>query len=308
MMRPHRSGIASLLALCVLAIASEAAAQRFGERPPEALTGVLARVREAGTVRIGYREAALPFSMRAREGEPYGYSIDLCRAVVEELGEATGGRALRIEYRPVAPEERLDRIADGSIDLECGSTTNTAERRARVAFSPVTFVTGTRLAVRRGSAIRSYRDLGGRRVAVARGTTSEAVVLELVGPRRGHASVVTTADFDEAVRLVEAGRADAAASDDILLRGYIARTGAHARLAVVGELLSYEAYGIAYARGDAALEGVVDAAFRRLAESGELRRLYNRWFTGTLPGGVRLGVPLGPELERVWTLIGLPPA
>jgi ABC-type amino acid transport substrate-binding protein len=273
-----------------------------------ALSGTLARIRHSGAVRIGYREHALPFSFGGVVGgTPYGYSIDLCLAIVEDIAEATGGRPLRIEYRPVTPENRIALVASGAIDLECGSTTNTAERRAQVAFSPLTFVTGTRLAVPRTSAIRSRRDLAGRKVAVARSTTNEAAIRQIAAKTGLRTEIVTTEDIAQAFALVASGQADAIASDDVLLLGYLAETGLRSHYDLVGELLSYEPYGIMYARDDAPLAEVVSATFQRLARTRELRWIYVRWFERQLPSGVRLGLPMGPQLQRSFEMMGLPP-
>jgi glutamate/aspartate transport system substrate-binding protein len=299
---------ASVLALCTAALLTPL---EFGRAQPagsgDVLTGTLARIRQAGVVRIGYREAAVPFSFAGPGGTAYGYSIDLCLAIVEEIVDATGGRPLRVEYRKVTPENRIERVVRGEIDLECGATTQTPERRARVAFSPVTFVTGTRLAVPRAGAIRSRADLAGRRVAVARGTTNEDALREIVARSRLQTEIVTAEDVPQAFALVAAGRADAVASDDVLLLAHLAATGQRAHWNLVGELLSFEPYGIMFARGDAPLAAAVDAAFGRLARTRELRWIYLRWFERPLPSGVRLGLPMSPQLQRSFEAMGLPP-
>jgi glutamate/aspartate transport system substrate-binding protein len=271
-----------------------------------ALSGVLARMRRAGVVRIGYREQALPFSMALGGAAPYGYSIDLCLAIVEDIAEATGGRPLRVEYRPVTPADRIEAVERGEIDLECGATTNTAERRRRVAFSPLTFVTGTRLAVPRGAGLRTRADLNGRRIAVAQGTTNERALREHIARAGLRTEVVPVRDVADAFALVIAGGADAVASDEVLLLGHLAAAGQRARFDLVGEWLSYERYGIMFARDDPALAEVVGATFERLARTRELRWIYLRWFVRQLPSGVRLGLPMGPQLTRAFELLGLP--
>ena len=273
----------------------------------DALTGVLARIRATGAVRLGFREHALPFSFAGPGHAPYGYSIDLCLAIVEEITEATGGHPLRIEYHPVTPANRIDRVANGEIDLECGATTQTAERRLRVAFSPLTFITGTRLAVPRASGLRTRRDLEGRTVAVARGTTNESVIRQIIERTGMRTRVATAEDIAQAFGLVATGRADAVAADDVLLLGYLAETGQRPRYDLVGEWLSYEPYGIVFARDDAPLAAVVGAAFRRLAQTRELRWIYLRWFERQLPSGIRFGLPISPQLQRAFEMIGLPP-
>jgi ABC-type amino acid transport substrate-binding protein len=271
-----------------------------------ALTGVLARIRRAGVVQIGYRERALPFSTGKAGSTPYGYSIDLCLAIVEEIAGATGGQALRVAYRVVTPADRIELVEGGVIDLECGATTQTAERRARVAFSPLTFITGTRLAVPHGSAVGTRRSLEGRRVAVARGTTNEQALREHIARLGLHTEVVTVPDVADAFAQVAADRADAVASDEVLLLGYLAESGQRARFDLVGEWLSYEPYGIMFARDDPALAAVVDTAFERLARTRELRWIYGRWFVRQLPSGIRFGLPMSASLQRAFELLGLP--
>lgn len=292
-------GMAAMSAIiAVMLVAMPAKGQQFSVSEPKILTGVLKQIRERGSVRLGYRQSAVPFSMEGPDGLPYGYTIDLCHAVVSEIGDAIGGRLLAVEYRRVTPANRIDLVAGGAIDLECGATTNTTERSGRVAFSPGIFVTGTKLAVASRSPIRSHRDLGGRTIAVARGTTNEAVIRHLVAGMDRLATVMTISDVAEAFDRVERGSMDAVASDDILLQGHIAQVRAKGKFLVVGELLSCGVYGIMFACDDAALAETVQTAFRQLATTGAFRGIYEKWFMKTLPSGVRLGVPMGPHLER----------
>lgn len=295
------------LAGLILAAPHGAAAQYVDEREARPLTGVLKQVKTAGVVRIGHRQGAIPFSYEGPAGQPYGYSIDLCHEIVEDLAQAVGVASLRIEYRRVTPADRIAQVVEGRIDLECGATTNTAERRRQVAFSPLIFVAGTRLLVRRGSDVRSVRDLAGRKVVVARGTTNEEAMVELATLRDGSFAVQVADDYERALQMLVAGQVDALAADDILLTGYIEAHGLRGQYAVVGELLSYEPYGIMFARGDAPLAEVVDATFRRLAASREIRWIYDKWFVRRLPSGIRLGLPMGAELQRSFELLGLPP-
>jgi glutamate/aspartate transport system substrate-binding protein len=299
---------AGIVAACVaMAAAIPASAQPFGEPPARELTGVLKRIKATGAVHIGYRVGAVPFAFVSRDGGVSGYSIDICHAIVEEIAEATGGRPLRVEYRRVTPADRVDQVADGRVDLECGATTGTAERRARVAFSPLIFVAGTRLMVKRGSAIRSDRDLAGRKVAVASGTTNEAAMRRLAA-QPGRAFEVQVADgFAQAFGRLAEGTVDALAADDILVAGFLAERDPRGAYAMVGGPLSHEPYGIMFAKDDAPLAQAVQVAFRRLAESGEIRRIYDKWFMRTLPSGARIALPMGTQLRRAFELIGLSP-
>lgn len=283
-----------------------AAAQYVDEREARPLTGVLKRVKTAGVVRIGHRQGAIPFSYEGPAGRPHGYSIDLCHEIIEDLAQAVGVASLRVEYRRVTPADRIDQVVEGRIDLECGATTNNAERRRQVAFSPLIFVAGTRLLVRRGSDVRSVRDLAGRKVVVARGTTNEQAMVKLAALRKDGFAVEVADDHERALQMLAAGRVDALAADDVLLTSHIEENGLRRQYAVVGELLSYEPYGIMFARGDVPLAEVVDATFRRLASSREIRWIYDKWFLRPLPSGIRLGLPMSAELQRAFEVLGLP--
>jgi ABC-type amino acid transport substrate-binding protein len=265
----------------------------------------LERFRESGAVRIGVRDAAVPFSFAGPDGQPRGYSIDLCRAIVEDLSKAAG-KTLRIEYRHVTPETRLDAITQGRIDLECGSTTVTEEREARVAFSPLIFVGGTRLMVRRGAALHSLQNMGGKTVVAVAGTTNARALLAQ-STRGSNIRVRTSRGYDEAVTMLDTDNADALAADDVLIAGLIAGRGWQDKYIMVGDPLTREPYAIAFPRGDPALAAAVDATFRRLATSGELRRIYGRWFLQPLPTGAALGLPMGTHLSSVFKELGLPP-
>ncbi len=298
-------GGAALVVAGLLA-ASAAWAQPPDEPVAQALSGTLRRVKDSGVVVLGYREGALPFSYAGPDGKPLGYTIALCEALVADIAQAAGATRLRVEYRVVTPANRFEQVAAGQVDLECGVSTNTAARRASVAFSPVTFVAGTRLLVKRGGPVRSARDLAGRKVLVVRGTTNEEAMRRLAtAPGRGFDLVLADA-YEPAIASLAAGEADALAADDVLLAGFLVGKGRHASFAVVGGLLSYERYGIAFAKDDRPLAETVEAGLRRLAATRELRWIYDRWFLRTLPTGERLGLPMSVELQRSFELLGLP--
>lgn len=301
-------GLLRWLALAVAAffLFVGAASAQIDERDARVLTGVLKRIKDTKVVRIGFRESAVPFSYRSAGGQPFGYSIDLCLAIVDDIADAVGLAALRVDYRPVVIADRIEQVIEGRIDLECGATTSTASRRERVAFSPTTFIAGTQLMVRRGSGIRSLRDVGGRPVAVVRGSANEEAMRHLLATNPLSARLLVADDYAAALAKLASGEAVALAADDVLLYAYIAERRLRHEFAIVGELLSYEPYGIMYARGDGALDDVVRGTFRRLAASRELRTLYNKWFLRPLPSGITLGIPMSPQLERVFQMMGLP--
>src|SRR3954468_18849827 len=279
-----------------------AAGLAFGQSPddpaPVELTGTLAKVRSAGALTIAYRESSVPFSYQSPRGEPIGYSIELCRKLAEAIGDALG-RELELKWLPVTSETRIKAIVGGRADLECGSTTNNIERQKQVAFSPIIFVAGTKLLVRRGSPIRSYRDLGGRAVVVTAGTTNEKAMQEIARRFKVDFRLTIARDHAESYAQLEAGRADAFATDDVLLFGLVAQHNAQKKYQVVGEFLSYDPYGIMFRKGDAQLAELVTRAFHDLAEDGEIERQYKRWFLQPLPSGQSLDLPMSPQLEAL---------
>ena len=283
-----------LCALWLLAATLPAAAQ--GD--PALLTGTLAKVRQAGSIQLGYRESSIPFSYRSAAGEPIGYSIDLCKLVVDAISEELG-REIVIRWVPVTSESRIAAVVAGQVDLECGSTTNNLERQKQVAFSPTLFVSGTKLLVKKGSPIRSYRDLAGKRVVVTAGTTNEKTLRELAARFKIEMNLVVAADHAASYAQLAAGQADAFATDDVLLYGLVAQNKAQADYAVVGDFLSYDPYGLMFRKGDAPFAKLVNRSFQQLAEDGEIERRYKRWFLRKLPSGVSLDLTMSPQLETI---------
>jgi len=270
------------------------------------LTGTLKRIKDSRAVVIGYRESSFPFSYLNAAKRPIGYSIDLCLEIVEEAKETLGIEDVDIKYLPVNPDNRIDMVASGKVDMECGSTTANRERQKRVAFSPVIFVSGTKLMVRRPVKIHSYLDLKGKTVAVTSGTTNQAAMKVLSDKRKLDIHFLVAKDHAASFALVEQGKADAFATDDVLLFGFIARTGRAKELAVVGDFLSYDPYGIMYRKDDREFDAVVKSAFERLATSRELEQTYNKWFLRPLPTGERLNLTMSPQLREIFEILGLP--
>jgi ABC-type amino acid transport substrate-binding protein len=286
-----------LLAVSLLAAAGGAAAQTETPAPAE-LTGTLLKVRGAGAVTIAYRESSIPFSYLSASGQPIGYSIELCRKIVEAIGEQVG-RALEIKWLPVTSESRIDAIVSGQADLECGSTTNNLERQKRVGFSPTFFVSGTKLMVKSGSPIKSFRDLAGKTVVVTAGTTNEQTMRSIAGKFHIDFKLLVSRDHAESFARIAEGSADAFATDDVLLYGLIALNKARGKYQVIGEFLSYDPYGVMYRKGDAQFAAIVNNTFHDLAEDGEIERQYKRWFLTRLPSGASIDLPMSPQLETI---------
>jgi glutamate/aspartate transport system substrate-binding protein len=299
---PLSRALAVVIAVCAWTVHGLAAAQS-GDLTR--YTGTLKKVRDSGVVVLGYRENSPPFAFLDEQRKPIGYSLDLCEVVVEEIGRELGSEP-RIDYRPVTPENRFDLVRSGAVDLECGSSTNNAARRATVAFSPTMFVTGAKLLVRRGSGILGLKDLAGKTVVLTRGTVHEAAIPRIAQRRGIPVKFVFAADHDESFRMVAAGQADAFANDDVQLYGMLGHTKRASDFRVVGDFLTYADYALAYRRDDPDFAEVVERAFARLAGSREILAIYERWFEKPLPSGERLNLPMSPHLEELFRVQGLP--
>jgi glutamate/aspartate transport system substrate-binding protein len=270
------------------------------------LTGTLKKVKDSKAVTLGYRESSIPFSYVDKAGEAIGYSIDLCNAVVDEIATELEGLEITVKYRKVTAESRIPAVRAGEIDLECGSTTANFERKKLVAFSPIFFIAGTKLLVPRSSEIASYRDLRDKTVVVTAGTTNEAAVQAISDKQKLGIKLLVAADHDQSFQMLTEGKADAFATDDVLLYGLVAKTNSGDRYHVVGDYLSYDPYGLMYRKDDPDFGGVVDRTFARLAQSRELVQLYNKWFQQRLPTGETLDLPMSPQLEEVFRVEGVP--
>jgi ABC-type amino acid transport substrate-binding protein len=267
-------------------------------------SGTLQKIYETGVIRVGHRENSPPFAFLDAQRRPIGYSLDVCEVVVEEIAQHVH-RAVRVEHVPVTPSNRFERVTSGAVDLECGSTTASAERRAVVDFSPTMFVTGTKLLVKRGSGIRLLRDLQGKTVVLTGGTIQAEAIPRIAQRQNLAIRFVIAADHDESFRTLESGAADAFANDDVQLHGTIAARDAAAGYRVVGDFLTYADYALMFRRQDAEFAEVVRAAFDRMASSGEIRAIYRKWFQQPLPSGASLNLPMSPHLEHVFRLQGL---
>jgi len=272
---------------------------------PAQLTGTLAKVRRSGTITLGYRAASIPFSYLNARNQPIGYSIELCKALVSSIEDAVN-QNLTIRWVPVTSDNRIDAVVSGKVDLECGSTTSNLERQQRVAFSPIFFVAGTKVMVKRGSPIRSFRDLAGKKVAVTAGTTNEKALRDLDARFKLGIQLQMVPDHAQGFALVASGGADAFATDDVLLYGLIAENaGKGGQYDVVGDFLSYDPYGIMFRKDDPQLAQVVKSTFQELAADGEITRQYKRWFLRPLPSGMSLNLPMSPHLETIIETIGV---
>ena len=275
------------------------------------LTGTLKKVKDSGSITIGHRETSIPFSYLDEKQQAIGFSMDLCAAIVEEVKKELQMSQLNVKYNPVTPQTRIPLMENGTIDLECGSTTNTLTRQKQVAFAPTTFITGTKLVVKKASKVKSYRDLKGKTVVVTQGTTNERVIKALSDKENLGIKFLNAKDHAESFLTVESGRAVAFAMDDVLLYGLVAKAKNPKDYEVVGDYLSYDPYGIMFRKNDDAFGVVVRRALARVyGESGQcngpFKKLYAKWFTDKLPSGESLNMPMTPLLETVCRANSLP--
>jgi len=292
-----RKSLAAVAALALLA-ATPAIAQD--------LTGTLKKIKDSGSITIGHRETSIPFSYLDEKQQPIGYSMDICAAVVEEVKKELGLAQLAVKYNPVTPQTRIPLMSNGTIDLECGSTTNTLTRQKQVGFAPVTFITGTKLLVKKSAKIKSYKDLRNKTVVVTQGTTNERIIKALSDKDNLNIKFLNAKDHGESFLTVESGRAVAFSMDDILLYGLIAKAKAPKDYEVVGDYLSYDPYGMMYRKGDEDFGVVIRRAIGRLMASGDITKIYNKWFLEKLPSGEVMGVPMSPLLKAAIQLQALP--
>ena len=294
------------LAACVVACSMATIAQGQDAVGVERLAGTLKKIKDAGAVTIGFRDASVPFSYLSAARQPIGYSIDLCLAIVDAIKAELGLDNIAVKYLPVNPQTRIPLVADGTVDLECGQTTNNAERQKSVSFSPIIFISGTKLLVKRSSKLRSYRELTNHTVAATEGTTNEAAIKSLNAKEGLKIKLLPVRENDQAFQAVDTGKADAWAGDDVVLYAMAAEARNPRDFSVLGEYLSYDPYGIMYRKNDRALDALVKRTFEALAETRELARIYEQWFLRNLPSGKTLGIAMSPQLKSIFESMGQP--
>ncbi|MBL8523393.1 MAG: amino acid ABC transporter substrate-binding protein [Betaproteobacteria bacterium] len=270
------------------------------------LTGTLKKIKDSGTITIGHRETSVPFSYLDDKQQPIGYSMDLCAAIVEEVKKELALPSLTVKYNPVTSQTRIPLMSNGTVDLECGSTTNNLTRQKQVSFAPITFVTGTKLLVKKSAKIKSYKDLKNKTVVVTQGTTNERTIKALSDKENLNIKFLNAKDHAESFLTVESGRAAAFSMDDVLLYGLIAKAKKPKDFEVVGDYLSYDPYGIMFRKNDSDFAVVANRALSKLMASGDINKLYDKWFVQKLPSGESIGMPMSPLLKAGFQLQALP--
>lgn len=265
----------------------------------QAQTSTLDKVKASGSIAVAYRESSIPFSYLGGDGQPVGFGWEICGKIVEQVKKATGRADLKVTTQSVTSQNRIPLLQNGTIDIECGSTTNNSERGKQVAFATNYFYTGTRFLVRADSGIKGLPELKGKKVVSTTGTTNFQVLRKLNAEQNTGFELITAKDHAESALLVQQQRADAFGMDDILLYGLRASAQNPAELAVVGEAIQVEPYAIMLRRDDPAFKKLVDDTLAGLMKSGEFEALYKKWFQSPIPPrGINLNAPMSKELAE----------
>jgi glutamate/aspartate transport system substrate-binding protein len=264
------------------------------------LTGTLAKIKRTGAITVGVRDGSVPFSYLDDQQRYIGYSVDLCMRVVDALKNQLALPALKVAMNPVTSANRIPLMANGTIDLECGSTTNNLERQQQVAFAPTMFIISNRLLSKKSSGIRTLADMKGKTLVVTAGSTTQKQMTMLNQERGLGMNIVVGKDHPESFLMMETGRAAAEANDDILLAAQVAASKAPGDYQISQEALSIEPYGIMMRRGDPAFKQAVDSALKRVYQSPEFERIYAKWFLQPIPPrGINLNFPMPAALKSV---------
>ncbi|TSE19458.1 Glutamate/aspartate import solute-binding protein [Tepidimonas alkaliphilus] len=277
----------SVLALALAALAATAAQ-----------ADTLAKIKSTGSVTMGVRESSGVLSYTLGDGKYTGYHVEICQRVLADIQKQLGLAKLDIKYQPVTSQNRIPLVQNGTVDIECGSTTNNQARQRDVAFAVTTFIEEVRIAVKANSGINSIKDLNGKTVATTTGTTSVQTLRRHERAGGVDFKEVFGKDHADSFLLLESGRADAFVMDGSLLAGLIARSKNPADFKIVGEVLSVEPIAIMFRKDDPAFKKAVDDSIIAMMKSGELAKIYDKWFMQpTPPNGVRMNMPMSEALK-----------
>ncbi len=263
---------------------------------------VLKRIKERGVVNMGHREASVPFAY-IKDGKVQGYSIDLCDLFVEKIKKTLKMSSLKVKHVPVTSQTRLALTANGTIDMECGSTTNNLTRQKQVSYLPVTFITGTKLASKKGSGITEIEDMEGKVIALSQGTTNEKAVKRIMKEKGIKIKIVNVKDHPQAWLALTSGRVDAYATDDVLLYGLISKSKNPGQFQVTGRFISYDPYGLMVPRNDSTYQRLGTVLLADLMRSGEMQKIYDKWFN---PGPTKINMPISDTLKVAFEIQALP--
>ena len=260
----------------------------------------LGKVKSSGAITIGHRDASIPFSYYDDKQQVVGYAVELCLKIVDAVKKEVGNPNLKVNYQLVTSANRIPLMANGTIDLECGSTTNNLARQEQVGFTITHFVTANRWIAKKSANIKSLADLKGKTIVSTAGTTNIKQITEINAAQNLGMNIISANGHPEAFQMVETGRAVAFVMDDILLYSLAAQSRTPNDYAISAEALSVEPYGIMVRKGDAAFKKVVDGAMTQVMKSGEINGIYGKWFLKPVPPkGINLDVPMSAQFKKV---------
>jgi glutamate/aspartate transport system substrate-binding protein len=279
-----------------------AAALGAGQAGAQELTGTLKNIKETGAITLGFRDSSIPFSYLDDNQKPIGYAMDICYKIVEAVKKELKLDKLEVKLNPVTSSTRIPLLANGTIDLECGSTTNNTERQKQISYTNTHFLTASRFVSKKASKINSIDDLKGKSVVSTSGTTNIKQLTEANAARNLNVNIIPAKDHAEAFLMVETDRAVAFVMDDILLASLIAGSKEPSAYVISTDAFSKpEPYGIMLRKDDPAFKKVVDAATAALYQSPEGTKIYEKWFMQKIPPkGLTLNVPIGPEQKKTF--------
>ena len=268
--------------------------------PAAAQEGTLKKVKDSGSITIGHRDASIPFSYYDDKQRPVGYAMDLCLRIADAVKTGLKMPKLDIKYQLVTSANRIPLMANGTIDLECGSTTNNLARQEQVWFTITHFVTANRWVAKKSANIRSLADLKGKTIVSTAGTTNLKQITEINGQQKLGMNIISANGHPEAFQMVETGRAAAFVMDDILLYSLAAQSRSPGEYAISPEALSVEPYGIMLRKDDKAFKKVVDDAMVNIYKSGQINAIYDKWFQKPIPPkGLNLNIPMSDAMKKV---------
>ncbi len=285
-----KSRFALVAALAAFAVALPAAAQE----------GTLKKIKDSGAITIGHRDASLPFSYYDDKQQPIGYAMDLCAKIVDAVKAELKMPNLKTNYQLVTSANRIPLMANGTIDLECGSTTNNVARQEQVWFTMTHFVTANRWVSKKSAKLKTLQDLKGKTIVSTAGTTNIKQITEINAAQNLGMNIISANGHPEAFQMVETGRAVAFVMDDILLAGLAAQSRSPKDYEISSVALSVEPYGIMVRKDDKAFKDVADKALSQVYKSGQINAIYSKWFEKPVPPkNINLSLPMSPALKKV---------
>ncbi len=282
-----------------------AVAVAFGAAQSNAaeLYGTLKKIKDSGQIAMGHREASVPFAYIGKDGKPIGYTVDLCYKIIDKIKGTLKMPNLKVKLVPVNSQTRIPLLANGTIDIECGSTTKNLTRSKQIAYLAVTFITGTKLGVKKGSGIKEIEDLDGKVIALSLGTTNEKAIKRVAKAKGLKIKYHMVKDHPQGWLALSTGRVDSYATDDVLVYGLISKSKNPAQWDVVGRFLSYDPYSIMVRRDDSAMQLLGNTVLSDLMRSGEMQKIYDKWFN---PGPTNINMPISDTLRVAFEIQALP--